>query len=48
MTPEAATIIAFVAKRTKSIAWEVIRLGARGVMLGIVYAPDEESARARW
>ncbi len=38
------TYIGVVAK-AKSVAWEIIKIGAKGVTLGIVYAPDKESAR---
>jgi hypothetical protein len=29
------------------VQWEVIRLGKQGVVLGVVYAPDEATARRK-
>lgn len=34
------------ARRPKVIAWEIIRLGKTGVLLGVVYAATEDEARA--
>ena len=36
------------AKKSKApVQWEVIKLGKQGVMLGIVYAPNEATARKK-
>jgi hypothetical protein len=34
-----------VKRRAKPVAFEVIKIGARGVLLGVVYAEDEAAAR---
>jgi hypothetical protein len=32
-------------RKSKAIAWKVIRLGKSGMLLGVVYAVDEAEAR---
>lgn len=34
------------ARKPKAVAWEVIRIGKSGVLLGVLYAADEDEAHA--
>ena len=40
-----ATYICCVARRAKEVAWEMIKLSVRGVLLAVVYEEDEAAAR---